>query len=73
MFVICFEFRIFEIRIYNSLICNLAEIIGILPSCVLLCKGYAKKRSLTFWGCNGFDGMSRIAGRMPSLSDDTRK
>jgi len=29
-----------------------------------------KGSSLTFWGCNGFDGMSRIAGCMPSLRDE---
>jgi len=26
--------------------------------------------SLTYWGCNGFDGVSRIAGCMPSMSDE---
>ena len=29
--------------------------------------------SLTYWGCNGFDGVSRIAGCTPSLSDESRK
>lgn len=34
---------------------------------------YLLNRSLNYWGCSGFDGMSNAAGCMPSMSNGSRK